>query len=123
MPGAHEFLYYETISYSLTNSPIERIFYISPMEKHVTLGFLYGAQLNDQDHLLQGNSKRARNIKIKTSKQAGNSALGKLVKEAWTDGTNAVSQWKQQLRQRRTLTRQRARGRVKRSTRSRCRRR
>lgn len=125
MSGAHEFLYYETISYSLTNSPIERIFYISPMEKHVTLGFLYGAQLNDQDHLLQGSSKRARHIKIKTSKEAGNSALGKLVKQAWTAGANAVSRWKQQLKQRRALARQRARarGQVKSSTRSRRKRR
>lgn len=125
MSGAHEFLYYETISYSLTNSPIDRIFYISPMEKQVTLGFQYGAQLKDQDHLLQGTSKRARHIWIKTSKEAGNSALGKLVKEAWTQGTNAVSRWKQQLRRRRALARQRARSgsRVKRSTRSQRRRR
>src|SRR6267143_106113 len=125
MSGAHEFLYYETISYSFTNSPIERIFYISPMEKQVTLGFQYGAQLKDQDHLLQGSSKRARHIKIKTSKEAGNSALGKLVKEAWTGGTNAVSRWKQQLRERSALTRKRARARggVKRTTRSRRRKR
>ena len=109
MPKAHEFLYYETVSYSLSNSPIERICYISPSEKHVTLGFSFGAQLNDQDHTLKGTSKRARHITVKTSEDAKNSAIKKLVKAAWTKAAETVSKWRIEMRQRRALIRKRAR--------------
>src|SRR2546426_11536292 len=66
MPRAHEFLYYDAINYSLDDSPLRRVCYISPKEEHVTLGFLYGTQLDDQNHLLQGSGKRARHVKIRT---------------------------------------------------------
>src|SRR5881397_1809567 len=65
MPRSHEFLYYDAINYSLDDSPLGRVCYISPMEKYVTLGFLFGAQLDDPHHLLQGSGKRARHLKIR----------------------------------------------------------
>jgi hypothetical protein len=108
LPGAHEFLYYETISYSLSDSPIERICYISPAEKYVTLGFSFGARLKDPDHLLKGHTKRARHVKLKTMDEAKNKALKRLVEEAWTDGANSVPILKQELKQRRALTRKRS---------------
>jgi hypothetical protein len=125
LPGAHEFLYYETISYSLSDSPIERICYISPSEKYVSLGFSFGARLNDQDHLLKGHTKRARHVKLKTMDEAKNKALKKLVEEAWTDGANSVPILKQELKQRRALTRKRSKQRKpkKRATRFRRRKR
>ena len=85
--GAHEFLYYDAINYSLNDSPLGRICYISPAEKYVTLGFLFGTQLNDQHHLLEGGGKKARHVKIKTFRDAKNLALKDLVKEAWIHGT------------------------------------
>ncbi|HEV2120933.1 MAG TPA: DUF1801 domain-containing protein [Candidatus Bathyarchaeia archaeon] len=90
MPKAHEFLYYDAINFSLDDSPLGRICYISPTEKYVTLGFLFGAQLDDPDHLLQGSGKRARHIKIRTLKETKNSALKELVKVAWSHGTGPV---------------------------------
>src|SRR5438093_12232077 len=75
LPRAHEFLYYDAINYSLDDSPLGRVCYISPMEKYVTLGFLFGAQLDDQHHLLQGSGKRARHVKIRTLEETKNSAL------------------------------------------------
>ena|SRR5713101_4754346 len=108
LPGAHEFLYYETISYSLSDSPIDRICYISPTEKYVALGFSFGASLNDQDHLLKGNTKRARHVKLKTLDEAKNKALKKLVEEAWTDGANSVPTLRQEIKRRRALTRKRS---------------
>src|SRR5256886_15803365 len=109
MPKAHEFLYYETVSYSLSNSPIERICYISPSEKHVTLGFSFGAQLSDQDHMLKGTSKRARHITVKTSEDAKNSANEKLAKAAWPKAAATVSEWRTQMSQRRARIRKSAR--------------
>jgi hypothetical protein len=90
MPKAHEFLYYDAINYSLDDSPNGRVCYISPMEKSVTIGFLFGAQINDPHHLLQGNGKRARHVKIRTLEETKNSALKELVKAAWSHGTEPV---------------------------------
>jgi hypothetical protein len=96
MPKAHEFLYYDAVNYSLSDSPLERICYISPAQNQVTLGFLFGAHLDDQHHLLQGISKRARHIKIKTLGEAKNPVLKELVKAAWTNGAASISSMKQQ---------------------------
>ncbi len=90
MPGAHEFLYYDAINYSLSDSPLGRICYISPMEKHVTIGFLFGARLDDPRHLLEGSGKRARHVKIRTLEEGKNPALKELVKAAWIHGADPV---------------------------------
>jgi hypothetical protein len=90
MPGAHEFLYYDAINYSVSDSPLGRICYISPMEKYVTIGFLLGARLDDQRHLLEGSGKRARHVKIRTLEEGKNPALKELVKAAWNHGANLV---------------------------------
>jgi hypothetical protein len=90
MPKAHEFLYYDAINYSLDDSPLARVCYISPMEKYVTLGFLFGSQLDDQYHLLQGSGKRARHVKIRTLEETRKSALKELVQAAWTHGVDPV---------------------------------
>src|SRR5207245_9022281 len=100
MPRAHEFLYYDAINYSLSDSPLERICYISPAQSQVTLGFLFGAHLDDQHHLLQGIGKRARHIKIRTVEEAKNPALKGLVKAAWNDGAASISSIKQHKRHR-----------------------
>ena len=94
MPRAHEFLYYDAISYSINDSPLGRICYISPMEKYVSLGFLFGARMDDQHHLLEGNGKRARHVKIRTPEEAKNPALKDLVKAAWTHGVDPVPKTK-----------------------------
>jgi hypothetical protein len=88
MPKAHEFLYYDAISYSLNDSPLGRVCYISPMQTHATFGFLFGARLDDKYHLLQGGGKRARHITIRTVNEAKNPALKDLVKAAWAHGAD-----------------------------------
>ena len=116
MPGAHEFLYYDAINYSLSNSPLERICYIRPLQKRVTLGFLLGRQLDDPHHLLQGTGKRMRHVKVRALEDARNPALEELVKAAWANGADAGAQLKQQtkrqtrrkMKQRRLHTRKRA---------------
>jgi hypothetical protein len=92
MSRAHEFLYYDAINYSLNDSPLGRICYISPMAKYVTLGFLFGARLDDKHHMLQGGGKRARHITIRTMDEAKNPAVRDLVKAAWTLGADSVQE-------------------------------
>ncbi|SRR5712692_8786783 len=98
MPGAHEFLYYDAINYSLSDSPLGRVCYISPMETYVTVGFLFGARLDDQHHLLQGVGKRARHVKIKTLEEARNPGLKELLKAAWTHGADPPPKMKQRTK-------------------------
>jgi len=86
MSQAHEFLYYDAINYSVNDSPKGRICYIEPTQTHVTLGFLFGGQLNDKSHLFRGGGKRARHITLTTVKETKNDALKELVKEAWSHG-------------------------------------
>src|SRR3989442_1443602 len=93
-------VYYFPVNYSLSDSPLERICYISPAQNQVTLGFLFGASLDDQHHLLQGIGKRARHIKIRTLEEAKNPALKGLVKAAWNDGAASISSIKQRTRHR-----------------------
>jgi hypothetical protein len=99
MPRAHEFLYYDAINYSIDDSPLGRVCYISPMEKYVTLGFLFGARLDDQHHLLRGSGKRARHVKVRTLEEARNSTLKELVKAAWTHGADPVPKIKRKPKQ------------------------
>src|SRR5438309_1399145 len=98
MPRAHEFLYYDAINYSLDDSPLGRVCYISPMGNYVMLGFLFGAQLDDQHQLLQGSGKRARHVKIRTLEEAQNPALKELVKAAWTHGVDPVPKIKRKIK-------------------------
>ncbi len=125
MPGAQEFLYYDAINYSLSSSPLDRICYIRPLQKRVTLGFLFGRQLADPHHLLQGIGKRARYVKVRTLEDTKNPALKQLVKAAWTDGADSVTRMKRLMKQRRAQLRRRAatHKRTKRARRSRPRRR
>ncbi|HZY47511.1 MAG TPA: DUF1801 domain-containing protein, partial [Candidatus Bathyarchaeia archaeon] len=74
------------MNYSVDNSPLSRVCYISPAETYVTVGFLFGAQLSDEHHLLEGSGKRARHVKIRTMDEAKNRALKDLVKAAWSQG-------------------------------------
>jgi uncharacterized protein YbjQ (UPF0145 family) len=99
MPGAYEFLFYNAINYSLSASSVDRICYISPAQKHVTLGLLFGAQLNDPRHLLQGRGNRRRHVKVRTLEDARKPGLEDLLREAWATGADSVAQMKQQKRQ------------------------
>ncbi len=91
MHGAHEFLYYDAVNYSVDDSPTGRVCYISPAESAVTIGFLFGTALNDPHHLLQGSGKHARHVRIKSVAEAKNPALRELAKSAWNRGPVQVA--------------------------------
>ena len=99
MPKAHEFLYYDAINYSTNDSPLGRICFISPMEKYVSFGFLFGARLDDQHHMLEGSGKRARHVKIRTLEETKNPVLKDLIKAAWSHGAEVVSKTKTAAKQ------------------------
>ncbi len=69
--------------YSLTESGYDRIIYIWPSKKHVSLGFFFGGYLNDQEKLLIGTGARMRHVVIKSLEDVSNPALKDLIREAW----------------------------------------
>jgi hypothetical protein len=91
MPGAHEMLYHGAIGYSLTRSPFDRICYIAPQQKYVNFGFFFGTHLPDPHHLLVGEGKRMRHVKVRSLEDASNPALEQLMKEAWKDAPHSIA--------------------------------
>jgi hypothetical protein len=91
MPGAHEMIYHGALGYSLTTSPRDLICYIAPQKSYVNQGFYHGGRLPDPLHLLVGEGKRMRHIKVRSVEDAGNPALAQLLREAWKDAPNSIA--------------------------------
>jgi hypothetical protein len=97
MPKANEILYdsQNHIGYSTTQSSYNQVVYICPMKDYVRLGFMRGTQLHDPDQKLIGEGKWLRHVKVRSLKEAQQSALEKLVDAAWA---YAESEMKRQAR-------------------------
>lgn len=91
-PEAHEIIYHDALGYGPTDSGFDRILYITVFEKYLNLGFFYGGFLPDAEGLLVGSGKRMRHIKIRSLQEAENSAIPRLLVQAWIDGLKRVEQ-------------------------------
>ena len=60
----------------------EHFAYIAPYKKHVNLGFMYGADLDDPGGLLEGKGKELRHIKIRSLEDIEKPAIRKLLEDA-----------------------------------------
>ena len=60
----------------------EHFCYIGAHKEHVNLGFNYGADLDDPEHLLQGEGKKFRHVKFLNLKSLQQAGLGTLIEEA-----------------------------------------
>jgi hypothetical protein len=89
-PSAKEIIYHDTLGYTPTGHPFDRIIYIWPSKEHVTLGFFFGTNLPDPKRLLVGEGKRMRHVKVKTLEEANNPALRKLVSAARKDALKSL---------------------------------
>lgn len=91
MPGAYEFIYHDTVGYSVSKSPFDRICYIAPQKGYVNFGFFFGAELPDPKHLLTGEGKRLRHVKVRNVEDAKNPALGNLVAATWKEAPESIA--------------------------------
>lgn len=92
MPGAHEFIYHDAVGYSVSDSPFDRICYVSPQKKgYVNFGFFFGADLDDPKKLLAGEGKRLRHVKVWSVKEAKNPALAKLIARTWKEARESIA--------------------------------
>ena len=62
----------------------EHFAYIAPFKKHVNLGFMYGADLDDPEGLLEGTGQELRHIKIRSVEELKKPAIRKLLEDAST---------------------------------------
>lgn len=91
MPDAQEFIYHDAIGYSVSDSPFDRICYVTPQKKgYVNFGFFFGAGLPDPKKLLIGEGKRLRHVKVWSVEEAKNPALIKLIVTTWKQAPESI---------------------------------
>jgi hypothetical protein len=62
----------------------EQYAYISLHKSHINLGFYYGSELPDPEHLLEGTGDLMRHIKIRTPEDLQNPAVRQIIVAATT---------------------------------------
>jgi hypothetical protein len=60
----------------------EHFCYIGAYRDHVNLGFYYGAELSDPEHLLEGSGKKLRHIKVREIEEIDRPALCQFVQSS-----------------------------------------
>jgi hypothetical protein len=92
MPHVHEFIYHDTVGYSVNDSPFDRIYYSASQKKrYVNFGFFFGAGLSDPKKLLVGEGRRLRHVKIRSVIEAKNPALAQLIVATWKEAPKLVA--------------------------------
>ena len=59
--------------------------YVNAFKAHASVGFFYGATLPDPAHLLEGDGKRMRHVKLRPGKTLNDAALRDLIAAAYAD--------------------------------------
>src|SRR5258706_8441542 len=59
--------------------------YVNAFKAHVSVGFFYGATLEDPASLLQGDGKRMRHVKLRGGQAVNAAALSELIAAAYLD--------------------------------------
>lgn len=62
----------------------EHFCWIAPARQHVSLGFYYGAELPDPEHLLEGTGKLMRHVKIRSLEDLNRPGLRQMIKFSTT---------------------------------------
>jgi len=57
----------------------------------VNFGFFFGVNLSDPKHLLVGEGKRLRPVKVRSVEEAQNPALGMLVAATWKEAPGSIA--------------------------------
>jgi len=70
------------VGYCYGQKYVDMICVIIPSKKGLKLGFAWGVDLPDPDHLLEGTGKISRYVVIKSTQQIKSPAIKKLLKEA-----------------------------------------
>ncbi len=72
--------------YGFSNKMRKQLVYIALPKGWARLGFYYGGELSDPEHLLEGEGKRLRHIKIRSEQDLNRLAVRELVRLALSAG-------------------------------------
>lgn len=97
MPDAYETIYHGALSYSLSPAVFERLMYLALYPDYARLGFNFGIFLPDPDHILIGEGKRLRHVKIRSLDEARQPVIRQLVQAAWDDDKTHIESMKNEL--------------------------
>ncbi len=59
--------------------------YVNAFKSHVNVGFFRGSEIADPEHLLEGNGKLMRHVKIRPRRDVDETALTALIETAYAD--------------------------------------
>jgi hypothetical protein len=65
--------------------------YVNVFTLHVNVGFFLGADLDDPGDLLEGSGRRMRHVKLHPGVDANESALSRLIEDAYLDAKRRVA--------------------------------
>lgn len=86
VPGAVEMVYDNAyalvVGFGPTERPSEAVLSVAIFPKHVTLCFLYGAELEDPEQRLKGSGNQVRNVRLETAGTIDEPAVRRLIKAA-----------------------------------------
>lgn len=82
----NEIVYHGALGYSTSRSGFDRVISVALATHHLTLGFFFGAALDDPDHLLQGDGKRMRHVKIRHAEDTQDPAVRQLISQGLERG-------------------------------------
>ncbi len=68
----------------------EHFCYIGTQSNRVNLGFFYGADLTDQEGLLEGTGKKLRHVKVKSMEQAEQASIRELIELSIQERVSAL---------------------------------
>jgi hypothetical protein len=89
-PDIHELVYHDALGYSTTDSAFDRMLYVAVSGRHLNFGFFFGSSLDDPAHLLRGEGKRMRHVRIAGEDDAQNRSIHQLIRQALEDGPENV---------------------------------
>jgi len=81
-PDVREILHDGCPVVCVTDAPFA---YVNAFKAHSSVGFFYGAMLADPAHLLEGDGKRMRHVKLRPGKALDVDALNRLIDAAYAD--------------------------------------
>jgi len=78
--------YVLAMNYGFSERMKDQVVYIGVYTKHINLGFLWGARMDDPEGLLEGEGKQLRHIKIKSPADLGTPVICDYLSRAAPDG-------------------------------------
>ncbi len=79
-------VYVLAMSFGFSERMKDKVVYVAVYEKHVNLGFVRGAELDDPEGVLLGDGKQMRHVQIKSSADLGNPVIRDLLLRAVPEG-------------------------------------